>query len=217
MFGRSTFVYPHCHRPLIPKPKKDCGQLGIILLSDGCGLKPGWVLLSNGNIGTIDLTLQVVRAVAPLALSFGRQPMLRRVLISAASLWDLASFFDTINLGLLYARAVRFDFPLVLLQMAVASYMAPRTVQVRGARAPEIYPTRGIMAGRTFAKALVHLYYMAPVDEFVRLNPVCLKIYIDDITMRCTAKDDDAVLDTLLSAAGCMTSVVEMTFNAVSR
>jgi len=33
---------------------------------------------------------------------------------SAAILWDLSSFFDTINLGLLYARAVRFDFPLVL-------------------------------------------------------------------------------------------------------
>jgi len=30
---------------------------------------------------------------------------------SAAVLWDLASFFDTIDLGLLYARAMQFGFP----------------------------------------------------------------------------------------------------------
>jgi len=61
-----------------------------------------------------------------------------------------------------------------------------------------------------FAKALIHLYYMAPVDEFVRMNPVCLKIYIDDITIRCTARNDDVVATTLLTAAKRMKTVVEV-------
>jgi hypothetical protein len=50
---------------------------------------------------------------------------------------------------------------------------------------------------------------LAPTDSFVAWNPACLKIYIDDITMRCTAPKDDKVLDTLLDATACMKSVVE--------
>ena len=51
-------------------------------------------------------------------------------------------------------------------------------------RAAPVNPTRGVAAGCSFAKALVHLYYREDLDKFVATHEgVCLDVYIDDITM----------------------------------
>ena len=77
---------------------------------------------------------------------------------TASFLWDLSSFFDCIDHGLLLSRARKYDFPIILVKLALSTYTAARTIQVRECRAAQIFPRRGIVAGCTFAKALVHLY-----------------------------------------------------------
>ena len=102
---------------------------------------------------------------------------------AGAVLWDLKSFFDSIDHGLLLARALQVGFPRVLVAMALAAYTAPRVVQVRGGVAPPVFPRRGVLAGCCFAKALVSVYYLPPIDALILHHPsVTVDIYIDDIT-----------------------------------
>ena len=86
---------------------------------------------------------------------------------AAALLWDLQSFFDTVDLDLLWEKAVRKGFPLDVLRVALNAYTAPRAVQTPLGRADPVRPTRGVAPGCTFAKALVHLYYLEDIDAFV--------------------------------------------------
>ena len=128
---------------------------------------------------------------------------------SAAFLWDMQSFFDTIDHGLLLERALKYGFPLVLVTMAISSYTAPRILQTREGRADAVYPTRGIIAGCVLAKALVHLYYVEPMDGFISRSPSAeLDIYIDDITVSTNKSSDDEVFFVLTAAAVDMEDLI---------
>ena len=122
---------------------------------------------------------------------------------SAAFLWDLMSFFDMIDHDLLRKRAQEEGFPTIILEMIMSAYVAPRTVQIREGRAAPIFPHRGVTAGCTFAKALIHLYYMRPIDKILEDNPGCdLDVYIDDITVIVTGKDNQQILTRCAKIAG---------------
>ena len=72
-----------------------------------------------------------------------------------ALLWDLKSFFDTIDLDLLRERAQQVNFPAVLVNLAIATYKTPRYVHTRQGVAEPVYPGRGVLPGCSFAKALI--------------------------------------------------------------
>ena len=111
---------------------------------------------------------------------------------SASVLMDLKSFFDTIDFDLLLERCIDTHFSMVLAQMAIAAYKAPRSVSVRRAIAAPVNATRGILAGHVFALALVQVYYLPVMDAFwARHLDVDIDIYVDDITLTVHGKDDD--------------------------
>ena len=122
--------------------------------------------------------------------------------VSAAGLWDLKSFFDCIDHGLLMARAVQAGFPLVLVSLALASYVAPRSVQIREGIASALYPRCGVVAGCALAKALVAVYYIPVMDAFVSRHPhVEVDVYIDDVTLAVNGGSVGAVVEPLAAAA----------------
>ena len=100
-----------------------------------------------------------------------------------ALLWDLASFFETIDHDILLDKAAKFGFPLVLVQMAIRAFKAPRLVGVKKRYAEPVHPGRGVLAGHAFAMAMVHLYYLDDIDGFLERNPgVQLDVYCTSMT-----------------------------------
>ena len=121
--------------------------------------------------------------------------------VSASVLMDLKSFFDTIDLELLLERCADMHFPMVLAQMAVNAYKLPRSVSVWKAFAGPISAARGILAGHTFALALVQVCYLPVMDVFLARHPyVDVDIYVDDITLTVHGKDEDEVHARLCAA-----------------
>ena len=119
-----------------------------------------------------------------------------------ALLWDLKSFFDTIDLDLLRERAQQVNFPAVLVNLAIATYKTPRYVHTRQGVAEPVYPGRGVLPGCSFAKALIGVYYMPVMDEFCKRHPyISVSIYIDDITLSINAFKDEIAEELLLAAA----------------
>ena len=128
---------------------------------------------------------------------------------AAAGLWDLKSFFDCIDHGLLWARAVQVGFPLVVVSLALASYTAPRSVQLREGKAAPIYPRCGVIAGCALAKSLVAVYYLPVMDAFVARHPrVEVDVYVDDLTLAVSGDSVDGVVATLAAAAHDLFEVI---------
>ena len=102
--------------------------------------------------------------------------------VSGGFLWDLESFYDTIDLDLLLERAEKAGFPMIIARMAISTYTAPRSVQTRAGRGAPLFPRRGVAAGCSLAKALVHLYYLGPMDKFrEKHKDIMFDIYVDDL------------------------------------
>ena len=121
---------------------------------------------------------------------------------AVAVLWDLSSFFDCIDLGVLEQRCLELGMDPVLVQMGIASFRAPRALQVREGRAAPVHPGRGIMAGHTHAKALISAYYIKVVDKWCLDHPeVGVDIFIDDATMHATGDDEEELEDRVVLAA----------------
>ena len=119
-----------------------------------------------------------------------------------ALLWDLKSFFDTVDLVLLRRRAQQVGFPAALVNIAIANYTYPRYIQTREGVADPANPTRGVLPGCSFAKALIGVYYMPVMDEFCKLHPgVDVSIYIDDITLSVVGVSEEEAEKLILQAA----------------
>ena len=127
-----------------------------------------------------------------------------------ALLWDLKSFFDTIDLDLLRQRAHQVGFPEALVNIAIATYECPRHIQTRQGVAQPVDPSRGILPGCSFAKALIGVYYMPVLDEFCRLHPgVDVSVYIDDITLSVSGLSDQEAEDLIVKAAHNLNYIIK--------
>ena len=124
--------------------------------------------------------------------------------------WDMKSFYDCIDHGLLHARAVSMEFPLVLMNMALAACTAPRVVQSTEGTSDVIYPRRGILAGHGFANAMTQVYYTQVFEAFLRLHPgVILTVYVDDITLTVEHSDREIALSLFTCAAKDLAAIVK--------
>ena len=82
-------------------------------------------------------------------------------------------------------------------------------VLVREGLAPPVYPRRGVLAGCCFAKALVTVYYLPPMDAFISRNPsISLDIYIDDITLSSVSSSSTDLEHDVVAAAVDLEDVV---------
>ncbi len=90
---------------------------------------------------------------------------------AATILWDLESFFETVDRQKLYKRAGETSFPLPALRLALGVYSSPRVLALGGRLAREIWPTRGVGAGCGMACTLVKVYCLAAMDDLVKRLP----------------------------------------------
>ncbi len=84
---------------------------------------------------------------------------------SAAVLWDMESFFDTINRARLWTKVQRHDFPIVVARLTMAVYDAPRIIALDGRLSRPLFARNGVPAGCGFAMALTRLYCIDAFDD----------------------------------------------------
>ncbi len=141
----------------------------------------------KGNSPLDTVWRQEVRQEA--AVSDGRQ--------GAALLYDLDSFYETIDRDLLLQRARRTNFPEAIVRVCLALYACPRMLALDGALSREVYPEHGIIAGDTMATTLVKVYCVGALDELCyKLPPtVDLDVHIDDLVLTAEAEPRKLLAD----------------------
>jgi ribonuclease HI len=103
----------------------------------------------------------------------------------AAALWDLAAFFDTVQLGPLVDAARVLQFPLPLLALALSMHSNPRLLKI-GAFVGEPLPIeRSIMAGCTLSMTFARMVVFHVVQRAATTNPTYADIrqFVDDLTL----------------------------------
>ncbi len=108
---------------------------------------------------------------------------------SAATLLDIARFYEVIEPGEFACAARKFGVPQSIISLCIHTYLGPRRIRVRGALSRKIFPTRSIVAGCTWATVFVRILAIAPAEKLLeqiraRCNNwgihVSLNIYVDD-------------------------------------
>ncbi len=119
--------------------------------------------------------------------------------VSATVLWDMGSFYDSINRVRLWALVGRHDFPLAVARLAFACYDAPRALTLEGRIACPAYARNGVTAGCPFATALTRLYSIDPFDDIAAQISVRGDVgsdfdaYVDDLAVSVTAPANQVV------------------------
>ncbi len=116
-------------------------------------------------------------------------------LASAAILWDLASFYDTVNRAKLWRLVRLHDYPLPIARLAMSVYDAPRAIAMEGRLSRPTYARDGVPAGCPFANSFVQLFCIDPFDDFVADvkaefgDAVTFDAYIDDLVVSICAEE----------------------------
>ncbi len=135
--------------------------------------------------------------------------------VSAAVLWDMASFFDALNRVRLWSQVRRHDFPLVVARLAFSTYDAPRALTLDGRIACPAFARDGVPAGCPFAMALTRLYSLEPFDGLVAElgqsggdEEKDFDAYVDDLVVTVTA-EPGAIVGATVQAAEWLKDKVE--------
>ncbi len=127
-------------------------------------------------------------------------------LSSTALLWDMSSFYDSVNRVRLWRMVIKYGFPLVIARLAFAVYDAPRALTLEGRLSCPLYARDGVTAGCPFATAFTRLYCVEPFDAFVSsqimqdASDAAFDSYVDDLVVSATGEEDQ-VLRTIVDAA----------------
>jgi len=104
---------------------------------------------------------------------------------SGTILWDIAQFFDTIDVSLLMDKAIALDFPKLQLYMSVVMHLAPRLLKYNGAISRIIPVSASIVPGCgkaiAFTRALLYDVLEAAHWAVPRAVP---RTYVDDMSQR---------------------------------
>ena len=102
----------------------------------------------------------------------------------ASLCWDFRKFYETMSHSRLRSQAVKFGFPLPVVDAAIGAYRMARILTYEGQASEEHFPAQGIVAGDSLSDVLVKLYYLEAFDDFVALHPgIELDVYFDDIQL----------------------------------
>ncbi len=120
-------------------------------------------------------------------------------LASGGVLWDMATFFESINRSRLWALVRRHGFPMEIARLAFHTYDAPRVLTLDGRVACPAYARNGVPAGCPFAMALTRLFCLEPFDslaeEIARAHPDAADFdaFVDDLALTVTAPAGEIV------------------------
>ncbi len=108
---------------------------------------------------------------------------------SAATLLDIARFYEVIEPAEFALAAKDFGLPQTIISLCLHAYLGPRRIRVRGAMSKRVFPTRSIIAGCTWATVHVRLLIIGPAEKLLeKLRARCegwgitvnLNVYVDD-------------------------------------
>ncbi len=149
---------------------------------------------------------------------------------AATILWDLESFFETVDRERLYRRAEAAGFPLAVLRLSLAAYSSPRLLALDGRLSRELWPTTGVGAGCGLACSYVKVYCMAPLDSILDKLPdtVTVDLHVDDFAITCEGANDhivrrdirvatDLIHDMIINQLGASISLPKAAMVASSR
>ena len=127
---------------------------------------------------------------------------------------DISAFYEHVSHEKLASFAVGLGFPIGPLRAALRAYKWPRFVQHCRMVGPALSPTRGIVAGCTFATSLVKAYYFTGFSSLQRLwlearLAVDLDVYLDDITVAARSSSPTELTSTMIEAGCGVVQVVE--------
>ena len=125
-------------------------------------------------------------------------------------LWDLLKCYEHALHPILYVKAKKYGYPLALLRMSLAAYIAPRRIMFNGIVSDLVYASRTIVAGSTFATSELVLYLLDTALAFQRVCPaVSLNIFIDDLAFDVASDSSSVVVQELSAAAGFLAVELE--------
>ena len=101
--------------------------------------------------------------------------------VVAARMWDLRKCYEHVRHFRLAHAVEAVEFPMQIARVAMAMYKTERYLSLDKAMAPPVSPLMGIIAGCTNAMALLKVYMVRELDQFVLNYPsVILNMYVDD-------------------------------------
>ena len=128
--------------------------------------------------------------------------------VAAGVLWDMQSFYETIDLERLRARGEDLGFNAVIMKVALNAYKAARHFFHQGLVLEATFAIRGMPAGDQFATTFVKVYCLRSADALVCRNPkVEFEEFIDDLQVACSGRASE-VVQTLKQAVGDLESFV---------
>ncbi len=135
---------------------------------------------------------------------------------SACVMWDLESFYESVDRERLLRRAEATDFPLPVVRLSLAMYAAPRVLSMEGRIARELWPKRGVGAGCGLANSYVKVYTLPPLDDLTPKLPstVTVDLHIDDFVIEVVADDERTAARDLLTAVRMVREMIEKELGA---
>ena len=118
---------------------------------------------------------------------------------AAAALLDMEKFYEMFNRTKLWLRGRQLGFNLTILRVALVAYSHARIVTLNGLAAESVWATKGIIAGCSFARAIVRLYCLPLVSVVTSTFPKAqFDFYIDDITVGMQVEKDDHAVSSIV-------------------
>ena len=132
-------------------------------------------------------------------------------LLSAAVLWDLTSFFDTILPQVLIQHALELEYPARHLYLSLQVHLAPRVLVTESAQHPDPVVVRNsIMAGFTDSVTLTRVLLRKAIisvrEECPEAPP---EVYVDDMAQMATG-DREHLLRVVPPAAACLHGAISL-------
>ncbi len=87
---------------------------------------------------------------------------------AAATILDIAQYYEFIEASEYAASAAKFGVPPVVISLATHLYLAPRRIRVRSAYSAAVIPRRSVVAGCTWATVLIRLIVILPAEALLR-------------------------------------------------
>ena len=106
-------------------------------------------------------------------------------------MWDVAKYFDSLDIKTLIERAVRYEFPLEPLVMGLQVHRAPRVLKVGNTYA-EVLPAigKGIIAGCTLSTSLSRAYMKQAIEQVPEKDGHKIAEHVDDVQLNIAAKTE---------------------------
>ncbi len=122
---------------------------------------------------------------------------------AATTMADIAKFYEQIGHDELSQGAAAFGLPQAITSLALHQYSGPRRLRVGKAHSHEVYPTRSLIPGCTWATILIRMLVIGPAEKFLdAMKARCsgfdirfhLNIYVDDLALTTTGFYRELVL-----------------------